>query len=100
MNNLNSLILEGIAKEVKVTTTLSGIKITEFNIEVARHDEELNVFSVQCFGNRFAEIAEKMPDKEVRLVGRLKQNKWTDSDGKAHSKFVVIAEHIDIKDKQ
>ena len=33
----------------------------------------------------------------VRLVGRLKQNIWTDSDGVPHSEVQIVAEHIEIK---
>ena len=39
-------------------------------------------------------------DKEVRVVGRLKQHKWTDKDGKKWSEIVVVAEHIEIKGGQ
>ena len=34
---------------------------------------------------------------EVRIVGRLKQNKWTDKDGVSHSEVQIMAEHIEIK---
>ena len=35
----------------------------------------------------------------VRVVGRLNQNKWTDSDGMIHSEVQIVAEHIEIKKK-
>ena len=33
----------------------------------------------------------------VRIVGRLKQNIWTDSDGMKHSEVQIVAEHIEIR---
>jgi single-strand DNA-binding protein len=31
------------------------------------------------------------------VVGRLKQDWWTDADGKPHSRIIVIAEHVEFK---
>ncbi|HVP17640.1 MAG TPA: hypothetical protein VMU36_01500 [Spirochaetia bacterium] len=31
------------------------------------------------------------------MVGRLKQDRWTDSDGKPRSRIIVIAEHVEFK---
>ena len=42
----------------------------------------------------------KLPLKDgvgVRIVGRLKENKWTDSDGVTHSEVQVVAEHVEIR---
>jgi single-strand DNA-binding protein len=33
----------------------------------------------------------------VRVVGRLKQDRWTDPDGKPHSRVEIIAEHVEFK---
>jgi single-strand DNA-binding protein len=33
----------------------------------------------------------------VRVVGRLKQDRWTDADGKPHSRVLVVAEHVEFK---
>ena len=35
----------------------------------------------------------------MRVVGRLKQARWQDKDGKTQSKVYVIAEHIEYKPK-
>jgi single-strand DNA-binding protein len=35
----------------------------------------------------------------LRVVGRLKQNRWKDADGKTQSKIFVVAEHIEYKPK-
>jgi single-strand DNA-binding protein len=33
----------------------------------------------------------------VRVVGRLKQERWQDRDGKAQSKVVIVAEHTEFR---
>ena len=33
----------------------------------------------------------------IRVVGRLKQNRWKDDAGKSHSRVKIIAEHIEFK---
>ena len=31
------------------------------------------------------------------MVGRLKQDRWTDPDGKPHSRVEIVAEHVEFK---
>jgi single-strand DNA-binding protein len=33
----------------------------------------------------------------VRVVGRLKQDRWNSADGKAHSKVSIVAEHVEFR---
>jgi single-strand DNA-binding protein len=33
----------------------------------------------------------------VRVVGRLKQDRWTDPEGKGRSKVLIVAEHVEFK---
>lgn len=56
---------------------------------------ETSHFKVVAFGSMC-----KIPLKDgvgVRIVGRLKQNIWTDSDGMKHSEVQIVAEHIAIE---
>ena len=106
MNTLNSLILEGtITNEIEVTDTF-GVSKGVFTVETKRYCKsylgdnitETSNFTVYCYG----EIANLMQlhsnkGQGVRIVGRLKQERWTDTDGKVSSKIVVIAEHIELK---
>ena len=34
----------------------------------------------------------------MRVVGRMKQNRWKDEKGINHSKLFIVAEHIDLKE--
>ena len=107
MNQLNSIILEGnLVKDSVLSEPVSGFKVCKFVIGVNRffknkNDEsveEVSFFEVETFG-RSAEFCEKKAKKGrgVRVVGRLKQDVWKDSDGKSQSKVYVVAEHIEYK---
>lgn len=104
MNMLNSLILEGVVSGEPHLVETSNV--LNFTVEVTRYYknragegvEEKSLFKVVAFG-----AMSKLPLKDgvgVRLVGRLKQNTWTDSDGKTHSEIQVIAEHIEMRAKK
>ena len=46
-----------------------------------------------------AEACEKHLQKGrgVRVVGRLKQDRWTDEEGGSHNKIKVVGEHVEFK---
>ena len=101
MNNLNSLILEGVVIGEPHKSEASDV--LNFTVGSERYYKnmagedvtETSHFKVVAFG-RMCDI----PVKEgsgVRIVGRLKQNIWTDSDGMKHSEVQVVAEHIVIE---
>lgn len=100
-NNLNSLILEGVV--IGEPHLVKTSNVLNFTIEVTRYYksrtgedvEEKSQFKVVVFG-RMANLPIEV-GKQVRIVGRLKQNKWTDSEGASHSEVQVVAEHIEIK---
>lgn len=101
MNMLNSLILESVV--VGEPHLVETSDVLNFTIETTRYYrnragedvEEKSTFKVVAFG-----AMSKLPLKDgsgVRIVGRLKENKWTDSEGVAHSEVQVVAEHIEIR---
>ena len=103
-NNLNSLILEGVVSGephlVKTSDVLNfTVETTRYYKNRAGEDvEEKSQFKVVVYGRMC-----KLPLKDgsgVRVVGRLKQNIWTDSDGMKHSEVQIVAEHIEIKKKE
>lgn len=107
MNQLNSLILEGnVVKDAELTEPMQGFKVCKFSLAVNRFSkknngesyEEVSFFDVETYG-RIADVCEKntLKGRGVRVVGRLKQNRWKDSDGKTQSKILVVGEHIEFK---
>lgn len=109
MTNLNSLIIEGnIVREAEVKDTANGFSLATFSIAVNRYhkksdgsyDQETSYFDVEAWGEMAKAVKEKsFKGGAVRIVGRLKQNRWQDSTGKTQSKVSVIAEHIDFMSK-
>ena len=104
MDMINSLILDGVVSGdphlVKTSDVLNFTVETTcyYKNRVGEDVTETSHFKVVAFG-RMCNI----PLKEgsgVRVVGRLKQNIWTDSDGMKHSEVQIVAEHIEIKKKE
>ena len=101
MNMINSLILEGVVSGEPHLVKTSDV--LNFTVETTRYYknragenvEEKSQFKVVVYGRMC-----KLPLKDgvgIRVVGRLKQNKWNDSEGVAHSEVQVVAEHIEIR---
>ena len=105
MNHLNSIIIEGnLTKDGEMKNTSFSV----FSLSVAVNRsyknkdgewvDEVSFFDVDCFG-KMAEVAEKnaVKGRGIRVVGRLKQDRWADENGKTFSKVKIIAEHIEYK---
>ena len=100
MNDLNSVILEGVVigepHLVETSDVNFTIETTHYYKNGAGEDvEEKSQFKVVAFGSMC-----KKPLKDgvgVRIVGRLRQNIWTDSDGMKRKEVQIVAEHIEIK---
>jgi len=107
MNQLNSLILEGnITREPEFKETPHGCKVCKIPLAVNRYYknnegtgvEEVSYFNVEAFG-KIAEYCQANSEKGrgMRVVGRLKQERWKTTDGKNTSSISIIAEHIEFK---
>ena len=105
MNMINSLILEGVVSGETHLNETSTTSVLNFTIEHTHYYknklgegvEEKSQFKVVVYGRMC-----KLPLKDevgVRIVGRLKQNKWTDSEGASHSEVQIVVEHIEINEK-
>ena len=107
MNALNSILVEGTVIADQVTKdTPKGSKVCEFIIASRRYfkidgaddlEEETSFFDVETYG-MLAESCGKscVKGRAVRVVGRLKQERWTEK-GEQKSRIKVIAEHIEFK---
>lgn len=107
MNALNSIIVEGnLTRNPEVKDLGNGGKVCTLSIAVNRtyktadgtETDEVSYFEIDAYGN-LADACLKWASKGrgIRVVGRLKQNRWKGDDGKSHSKVVIIAEHIEFK---
>lgn len=102
MNMLNQIIIEGTVSTSPETTKdvcTFGITYDRYYKGVNGEDQkEISYFDIVTYG-AMAEIVNKQCQvgRGVRLIGRLKQDRWKDLDGKNHSKVYVLAEHIEFK---
>ena len=105
MNQLNSLILEGnIVRVPEIKEMPNHSKLATFSIAVNRYykksdgtfEQEVSYFDVEAWGN-LVESVGKNASKGCgcRVVGRLKQDRWKDGNGKSFSKVSIVAEHIE-----
>lgn len=106
MNNLNSILIEGnLVRDPELSYTPKGTAVCKFAVACNRSykqddefQKEVSYFDVSAW-TRLAEVCGEYLKKGrgVRVVGRLKQDRWTDADGKAHSRVWIIAEHVEFK---
>ena len=108
MNNLNSILLEGnLVRDPELSYTAKGTPVCSFAVASNRYfkqddepQQEVSYFDVTVW-NRLAEVCKEYLSKGrgVRVVGRLKQDRWEDGEGKTRSKVHIIAEHVEFKPK-
>ena len=106
MNNLNSILIEGnLVKDPELSYTPKGTAVCKFTVASNRFykqeeemQKEVSFFEVSTW-TRLAEVCGEYLKKGrgVRVVGRLKQDRWTDPDGKPHSRIFIVAEHVEFK---
>jgi single-strand DNA-binding protein len=106
MNNLNSILIEGnLVRDPALRSTAKGSAVCTFSLASNRYhkhengvEQEVSFFDVEAWA-KLAETCQSMGRKGrgVRVVGRLKQNRWNDDEGKVHSKVSIVAEHIEFR---
>jgi len=106
MNNLNSVLIEGnMVRDPLIRSTPKGAQVCNFSIASNRYyrqdsnlEKETGFFEVEAWG-KLAEACGSQGHKGrgVRVVGRLKQDRWTGSDGKNHNKISIVAEHVEYR---
>jgi single-strand DNA-binding protein len=106
MNNLNSILIEGnLVRDPLFRTTSKGTSLCTFTLASNRFfkqdsglEKEVSFFDVESWA-KLAENCKNLGHKGrgVRVVGRLKQERWNGADGKAHSKVAIVAEHVEFR---
>jgi len=109
VNNLNSILIEGnLTKDPLIRTTVKGTQVCTMRLALNRwyklddqspnFEKETSYFDVESW----AKLAEACYTKGkkgrgVRVVGRLKQSRWNDPEGKLHSRVTIVAEHVEFR---
>jgi single-strand DNA-binding protein len=106
MNNLNSILIEGnLIRDPILQSTPKGTPVCTFSIASNRYyksdggfGKEVSFFNIEAW-SKLAESCYNLGHKGrgVRVVGRLKQDRWTGSDGNPHSKISIVAEHVEFR---
>jgi single-strand DNA-binding protein len=106
MNNLNSILIEGnLVREPLLRSTPKGTPICTFRLASNRFlkqdsgwGKEVSYFDVEAW-SRLADACHSLGHKGrgVRVVGRLKEDRWNSADGKAHSRITIVAEHVEFR---
>jgi single-strand DNA-binding protein len=106
MNNLNSILIEGnMVREPQYRTTPKGTPVCTFSLASNRffrqesgYEKEVSFFDVETW-SKLADTCNNQGKKGrgVRVVGRLKQDRWTGTDGKPRSRIAIVAEHVEFR---
>ncbi len=106
MNSLNSILIEGnIVRDPQLKATPKGTPLCTFSVASNRFikqndgvEKEVSFFDVETWAN-LAENCGTLGKKGrgVRVVGRLKQDRWTDGDGKPRTHVKIVAEHVEFR---
>jgi single-strand DNA-binding protein len=106
MNNLNSVLLEGIMiKDPELKSSPKGVSICTFTIGSNRYFKddsgvvkEESLFEVKAYG-KLAESCHELGKKGrgTRVVGRLFQQRSSSPGGKLESKVIIIADHVEYR---
>jgi single-strand DNA-binding protein len=106
MNNLNSIIIEGnMVRDPLFRFTAKGTALCTFSIASNRYyrqdsglESEVSFFDVEAW-SKLAESCNDLGHKGrgVKVVGRLKQDRWNGPDGKQRSRVTIVAEHVEFR---
>jgi len=106
MNSLNSILLEGnltadpILEHVKNNKSVCNFSIAcnRFFKQDGEYQKEVSFFNITTWG-RLAETCNTYLKKGrgVRVVGRLKQDRWKTADETGKSRVYIIGEHVEFK---
>ena len=106
MNNLNSIIIEGnLTRDPDYKETPKGTPVCNFAVATNRffkkddeQQKEVSFFNVETWA-RNADLCNQYLHKGrgVRVVGRLKQDRWVGQDGKNRDRVKIVAEHVEFK---
>ncbi|MGO8695485.1 MAG: single-stranded DNA-binding protein [Rectinemataceae bacterium] len=106
MNSLNSILLEGnLVRDPESKTLATGTKVCDFTVASDRFykqneemEKEVSYFDIEAWARLGQACSENLKKgRGVRVVGRLKQDRWVDPEGKPRSKVKIVAEHVEFK---
>ncbi|MCA1755424.1 MAG: single-stranded DNA-binding protein [Spirochaeta sp.] len=106
MNSLNSILVEGnLTRDPELRTTPKGTPVCSFSVASNRFfrqneetQKEVSFFDVEVWSGLAERCGENLnKGRGVRVVGRLKQDRWTDGEGQNHTRVKIVGEHVEFR---
>lgn len=106
MNTINSIIIEGnLVRDPVLNITPNGTSICSFSLasnrNYVRNNEKINevsFFTIETWADMARQCASVgRKGRGVRVVGRLKQDRWKDAEGKSYSRIKIVADNVAFK---
>ncbi|MCL5032923.1 MAG: single-stranded DNA-binding protein [Thermotogae bacterium] len=104
--NYNKVILVGrITQDPQMRTGNSGNEVVTFSIAVNRNyskeDKQTDFFRIVCFGKNAEFVVSYIKKGRLLLVdGSLRNNSWTDKEGKQRVTTEIVANRVQPLDKK
>jgi len=97
MNIAYTFVEGNLVKDPEMRTIGDNQKVTTLNLAV-NHDKKgdsVSFFTIETWGKN-AEACKNFLKKGSRIivVGKLRQDRWTDDKGEVHSRIKIIAEEV------
>jgi single-strand DNA-binding protein len=105
----NELTIEGnLVRDPVLKYTGSGKPVCNFSIATNRFykqgdgfEKETSFFDVTCWGDAALDVNERCQKGAlVEIKGKLKQDRWTDREGKNISKVIIVADGVTKQERQ
>ncbi|MBU0934210.1 MAG: single-stranded DNA-binding protein [Spirochaetes bacterium] len=106
LSNLNSIIVEGnLVRDPLLKSTPNNHDVCSFSVASNRfyrvndqNEKEVSYFDVETWSKLAQTCGNNLrKGRGVRIVGRLKQERWLDQAGKTQAKIKIVAEHVEFK---
>ncbi len=104
MKDLNSVLIEGnLTQDPESRKLETGTELCKFALAYNRSykvkdqvHEEVSFFQVEVWGDRAVPCLQYLrKGKKVRVIGRLKQERWETAEAAHRERTVIIAEHVE-----
>ncbi len=105
MNDTNSVLLIGrLTRDSEVRYTRNGSAVSSFSIAVNRRRksgeqwiDEVSYFEINLYGKAAENLSQYLiKGRQICVNGELRQDRWTDGEGRAKSKVVIVADSIQL----
>lgn len=105
MNTLNSILIEGnLVRNAEPKQTPKGTLVCQLSLASNRFyykdeetKQEVSFFDIEVWDKEAMKVQELEKGRGLRVMGRLKQERWIDQEGKNRSKVKIIGERVEVR---